>query len=79
MLQNLSPTQSLKVRFLHGLLEPLEATNLREGQKYEINIKPLAIGETWEELASHSFTKDWDNPADALYDNWQQYYGVPKR
>ncbi len=30
----------------------------------------------WAAGASVSFTKDWDNEEDAIYDNWQEHYHV---
>jgi uncharacterized tellurite resistance protein B-like protein len=30
----------------------------------------------WQELSLSSFTADWDNPEDAIYDNWRELYGV---
>ena len=30
----------------------------------------------WQHLSLSSFTKDWDNPEDAIYDNWRELYGV---
>lgn len=29
--------------------------------------------------ATTSFTKDWENDADAIYDNWREHYHVPTR
>ncbi len=37
-----------------------------------------AAEQTWGAAAVTSFAKDWDNPEDALYDNWKEYYHVPK-
>jgi len=33
----------------------------------------------WMNLSLASFQKDWDNPEDAIYDNWRKLYDVPKR
>ena len=30
----------------------------------------------WMQLGLASFEADWDNPDDAIYDNWQEHYGV---
>ena len=32
----------------------------------------------WSELAISSFAKDWENEKDAIYDNWEEIYGVSK-
>ena len=31
----------------------------------------------WSAMSLASFEKDWDNPEDAIYDNWRDHYGVP--
>ena len=33
----------------------------------------------WLKLAESAFAKDWDNPQDAIYDNWKELYGVRDR
>ena len=30
----------------------------------------------WQRMGLVSFEKDWDNPDDAIYDNWRELYGV---
>ncbi|MBK8902324.1 MAG: hypothetical protein IPM53_14145 [Anaerolineaceae bacterium] len=30
----------------------------------------------WQKLSLSSFNADWDNPEDAIYDNWRELYGV---
>lgn len=30
----------------------------------------------WQQLSVSSFTADWDNPEDAIYDNWRELYGL---
>lgn len=30
----------------------------------------------WQELSLAAFAADWDNPDDAIYDNWREHYGV---
>ncbi len=30
----------------------------------------------WQELSLSAFEKDWDNPEDAIYDNWKDIFGV---
>ena len=36
-------------------------------------------GTPWASVAEDSFAKDWDNPQDAIYDNWREIYGVSAR
>ena len=33
----------------------------------------------WQAMSLAAFDKDWDNPDDAIYDNWRELYGVPAR
>ena len=35
-----------------------------------------ASEEDWLKLGLSSFEQDWDNPDDAVYDNWRDLYGV---
>jgi hypothetical protein len=35
--------------------------------------------EEWQTLGLAAFEAGWDNPEDAVYDNWRQAYGVPAR
>lgn len=30
----------------------------------------------WQHLSLTSFATDWDNPEDAIYDNWRELYGL---
>lgn len=41
---------------------------------------PLASSrpDPWTVVSGQAFA-DWDNPEDAVYDRWQELYGVPKR
>jgi len=32
--------------------------------------------EAWTQLSAAAFNQDWDNPEDAIYDNWRTLYGV---
>lgn len=33
----------------------------------------------WQAMSLAAFERDWDNPEDAIYDNWRELYGVPAR
>lgn len=33
----------------------------------------------WHKMSLAAFEKEWDNPDDAIYDNWREEYGVPAR
>jgi hypothetical protein len=30
----------------------------------------------WQRLGLAAFEREWDNPDDAIYDNWRELYGV---
>ena len=30
----------------------------------------------WNQMGLDAFTADWDNPEDAVYDNWREAYGL---
>jgi excisionase family DNA binding protein len=32
----------------------------------------------WTQLSAPAFEADWDNPEDAIYDDWQRLYGLSK-
>ena len=31
----------------------------------------------WQSLGLKAFEAEWDNPSDAIYDDWRTLYGVP--
>jgi hypothetical protein len=33
----------------------------------------------WQALSLSTFEADWDNPEDAVYDQWREHYGVGSR
>jgi len=37
-------------------------------------IEPEADEQDWASGALLSFAQDWDNPEDAIYDNWREHY-----
>jgi excisionase family DNA binding protein len=39
--------------------------------------RPLT-GDPWTQLSAPAFDADWDNPEDAIYDDWQRLYGLSK-
>jgi hypothetical protein len=38
------------------------------------NIDPEAEDQNWAFGSTLSFAADWNNPEDAIYDNWREYY-----
>ncbi len=35
-------------------------------------------GESWAELGMERLESEWDNPQDAIYDDWRRLYGVER-
>jgi len=35
--------------------------------------------DSWTHLSADAFNQDWDNPEDAIYDNWRALYGIQQR
>lgn len=35
--------------------------------------------EEWAQFSVEAFAEDWDSPEDAIYDNWEEAYGLHKR
>jgi len=40
---------------------------------------PELTSEPWSQLSAAALDADWDNPEDAIYDDWEQLYGLSKR
>jgi predicted DNA-binding antitoxin AbrB/MazE fold protein len=63
-----------------SLEQPLQ---LAEGTEVEIVIRPAgepaAKSEDWMALGMSRLEAEWDNPEDALYDDWKALYGIPSR
>lgn len=57
---------NIVVEFVDFLREKLKSKQIiKEEQQKE---------QEWSELAVSSFSEDWENEKDAIYDNWQGYY-----
>jgi hypothetical protein len=52
---------------------------LRHQRQEQTTHEALAQERDWAAGSVTSFSKDWDNEADAVYDNWQEHYHVPQR
>ena len=37
----------------------------------------LELEADWSAMGLAAFEEEWDNPEDAIYDNWREHYGVP--
>lgn len=54
---------------------------LEEGTEIEVEIHPAAAtpdeeDEAWREFGMSRLEEEWDNPQDAVYDDWRKLYGV---
>jgi hypothetical protein len=53
---------------------------LEEGAEVEVEIHaagetPEAEDEAWREFGMARMEEEWDNPEDAVYDDWRKLYG----
>ncbi|MBE7445479.1 MAG: antitoxin family protein [Planctomycetia bacterium] len=81
--------RTIRARFSHGVIEPLEKVEMPEGKEITITISETLTKEflyeeeqrdrEWGNLAMSSFASDWNNEKDAIYDNWKDLYHVQKR
>lgn len=39
-------------------------------------VMPTDEESDWRDLSLTAFAADWDNPDDAIYDNWREHYDV---
>ena len=58
--------------------QPLE---IAEGTEVEVDIHvgesaQSTEGQGWAEFAMTRLEQEWDNPEDAIYDDWKKLYGV---
>ena len=70
-----------KGRYRNQTLELDQPLALAEGTEVEIDIHlaeeaPGAEHQGWAELGMSRLEEEWDNPEDAVYDNWKKLYGV---
>jgi len=70
-----------KGRYRNQTLELDQPLALAEGTEVEIDIHLAqeALGAEhrgWAELGMSRLEEEWDNPEDAVYDNWKKLYGV---
>ncbi len=75
--------KQIRAKLSHGIIEPMEHIKLPEGSEFFITIsKSLTKKDKntedrqWGALSNNSFTKDWDNDKDSIYDNWKEEYHV---
>lgn len=71
----------VKARYRDQKLELDQPLNLPEGAEVEIAVETLtssepAEKEAWSAQGMSRLEEEWDNPRDAVYDNWRKLYGV---
>uniref|UniRef100_A0A7C2P5H5 DUF104 domain-containing protein n=1 Tax=Schlesneria paludicola TaxID=360056 RepID=A0A7C2P5H5_9PLAN len=59
-----------------NVVELLQPCDLEDGALVEVEIRPLSEDEEWKSASLSRLEEVWDNPEDAVYDNWKQLYGV---
>lgn len=80
--------KTIRARYSHSVIEPLEKVGFKEGEELFITITEMFTNEFireeeqrdnhWGSLAIRGFAEDWENQKDAIYDNWKKYYHVQK-
>lgn len=63
-------------RIKGNTVELLEPGGLQEGALVEVEIHLVGDDEAWHVLGMSRLEEEWDNPEDAIYDDWKRLYGV---
>ena len=71
-------------RYRNQTVELAMPLTLAEGTEVEVEILVPAMDassdtEAWQELGMSRLEEEWDNPDDAIYDNWRELYGPQRR
>ena len=68
----------LKGRWEQSSLHLEQPLSLPEGTEVVVEIRTIdeATDAEWQELGLQRLEAEWDNPADDVYDNWKELYGV---
>ena len=68
----------VKGRYNHQSVELDLPLDLPEGTEVEVEIRPVEEGmcEAWAELGMDRLEAEWDNPEDAIYDDWKTLYDL---
>jgi len=71
----------VKGRYRGQKLELAEPLDLPEGAEVLLEICPLtgdeaSEDEAWRQFGMARLEQEWDNPQDAVYDDWRKLYGV---
>jgi len=77
--------KTIKAKFSHGVIEPLEKLEYHEGEELTVTIVEMVFRpgnvhqeQGWTDIAMSGFVSDWDNDQDAVYDDWEKSYHVRK-
>ncbi len=70
-------------RYQNQAVEFEQPLQIAEGTEVEVEIHvgqppERAEGEGWAALGMSRLEQEWDNPEDAIYDDWKNLYGVPR-
>lgn len=73
-----------KGRYRDQRLELDQPLDLADGAEVEIEIhtaeeSAATEAEAWREQGMSRLEEEWDNPQDAVYDNWRQLYGADRQ
>ena len=68
-------------RYRNKTLELEQVLPIAEGTDVEIDVhvgqeRESPEDEGWRELGMSRLEQEWDNPDDAIYDDWKKLYGV---
>ena len=71
----------VKGRYRKQMLELDQPLALAEGTEVEIDIHLAEEAQgierqEWAEMGMSRLEQEWDNPEDAVYDDWEKLYGV---
>jgi hypothetical protein len=59
-----------------NVVELLKPGGLLDGALVEAEIRTLSETEDWHDLGMSPLDEEWDNPEDAVCDDWKRLYGV---
>jgi hypothetical protein len=70
-----------KGRYRNQTLELDQPLALPDGTQVEVDIylaqeAQVAEEQAWASLGMGRLEEEWDNPEDAIYDDWKELYGV---
>ena len=68
--------------YRNGKVELDGPLDLPNGSVVEIEVRllpPEAEDEAWRELGMRRMEEEWNNPKDAIYDEWRRLYGDQPR